>query len=469
MSNGLIQGVSDNTISLFLSSNFDDWRAAQTDQVKVWVDANGYEGKGLLILPTSSKEQIDAAFGIGSLDEFYLAGDLPTQLPEGTYSFNLDAIEQQLDAQDGSEEQTLNLSQFRFAVSWGLAAYRFEQYKAADRDCGKLALDDSDLYSEACNFIDAISLTRDLINTPANDMMPEDLGHALHALSQSFGGSYNEIIGDALLEQNYPLIHAVGRASAHAPRLLELRWGDPDAPSITLVGKGICFDSGGLNIKTGNFMRHMKKDMGGAAHVLGLARLIMSQELPIHLRVLVASAENAISGNAFRPGDIITSRKGLSIEIDNTDAEGRLVLCDALDDASSESPDLLIDFATLTGACRVALGTELPGFFCNDEGVAAGLTESAALTCDPIWRLPLHQPYNDMLKSHVADLTNSAETGYGGAITAALYLQRFVEKDIPWVHFDVMAWNLRKLPGRPVGGEALGLRAVYEYLKQRYA
>jgi len=216
-------------------------------------------------------------------------------------------------------------------------------------------------------------------------------------------------------------------------------------------------------------MRQMKKDMGGAANALGLARLIMSQNLPVHLRVLIPAAENAIAGNAFRPGDIIESRKGLTVEIDNTDAEGRLVLCDALDEACSESPELIIDFATLTGACRVALGTELPGFFCNDEEVAAGLMESSVISADPIWRLPLHKPYASMLNSHVADMVNSAETGFGGAITAALYLEKFIAKDISWAHFDMMAWNLRKLPGRPVGGEALGLRAVYEYLKQRFA
>lgn len=465
MPEALVHGSAKSKIVLIMEGTFEQWQETQSTALQQWFKANDYKGKGLLILPHSGADGIHAVFGITDLNDFFLAGDLPTLLPEDTYEADFSPLVNEASI----DEEMLELLKFRFAVSWGLASYQFEQYKKADKAPASLALSDEALLSETQNVVAAISLTRDLINTPANDMMPEDLAHALHALSQSFGGSYNEIVGDDLLEQNYPLIHAVGRASENAPRLLELRWGDPDAPSITLVGKGICFDSGGLNIKTGGFMRNMKKDMGGAAHVLGLARLIMSQGLPVHLRVLVAAAENAVSSNAFRPGDIITSRKGLTVEIDNTDAEGRLVLCDALDDACSESPELVIDFATLTGACRVALGTELPGFFCNDEAVASGLMESANQSLDPVWRLPLHKPYNAMLESQVADLVNSASAPYGGAITAALYLQHFVDETVPWVHFDVMAWNIRPLPGRPLGGEALGLRATYEYLKQRFA
>ena len=257
------------------------------------------------------------------------------------------------------------------------------------------------------------------------------------------------------------------RASVHAPRLLELNWGSEKDPRISLVGKGVCFDSGGLNIKTGNFMRLMKKDMGGAAHVLGLARLIMSEKLPVSLQVLVPAVENAVSGDSFRPGDVIPTRKGLTVEIDNTDAEGRLVLCDALAAADEKDPELIVDFATLTGACRVALGTELPGFFCNDESVALDLFEAGQSTLDAVWRLPLHDAYNYMLKSQIADTVNSA-SGMGGAITAALYLKKFVSDDTSWVHYDVMAWNDRAQPGRKVGGEAMGLRATYEYLNQRF-
>jgi leucyl aminopeptidase len=250
--------------------------------------------------------------------------------------------------------------------------------------------------------------------------------------------------------------------------LIELHWGNPSDPGVTLIGKGVCFDSGGLNLKSGTGIRLMKKDMGGAAHALGLASLIMSHNLPVSLRVLIPAVENAVSGDSFRPGDIITTRKGLTVEIDNTDAEGRLVLCDALTEACTDNPELMIDFATLTGAARVALGTELPAIFCNDDEVARNLLKSGLKTDDPMWQLPLHQPYKAMLDSDIADLLNSAPVGVGGAITAALYLQSFVDAAVPWIHFDVMAWNTRKRPGRPIGGDAFGIRAVFDYLHSRY-
>ena len=464
MSEALISGSSSNTITLIQESQFSAWQEKQSSAIQRWIKKNDYKGNGLFVLPGDG-DDIFCAYGISSLDEFYLAGDLPNQLPLANYTLDTSLLE----TDENIDEELLNLLQYRFATSWGLAAYCFTQYKDAKRAPASLTLSDDNLLAETQNTVSAISLTRDLINTPASDMMPQHLSSEMQSLAQEFDGVFKEIVGHELLEQNYPLIHAVGRASVHPPRLIELRWGDETAPAITLVGKGVCFDSGGLNIKTGGFMRQMKKDMGGAAHVLGLARLIMSQGLAVNLRVLIAAAENAISGNAFRPGDVITSRKGITVEIDNTDAEGRLVLCDALDDACAESPELLINFATLTGACRVALGTELAGFFCNDESVATGIYEGARTSLDPVWRLPLFKPYDHMLKSHVADTTNSAETGYGGAITAALYLEKFIAEDVSWAHFDIMAWNIRNQPGRPVGGEALGVRAVYEYLKQRFS
>lgn len=260
----------------------------------------------------------------------------------------------------------------------------------------------------------------------------------------------------------------VGRASENKPRLLDLKWGAKDAPLITLVGKGVCFDSGGLDLKPSSGMRNMKKDMGGAAHVIALAQLIMAANLPIRLRVLVPAVENAVSRNAFRPGDVIKTRKGIMVEIDNTDAEGRLVLCDALSEAQNDNPELIIDFATLTGACRVALGTELPGFFSTERDVANGIIDAGMGVSDPVWQLPLFDQYKSFLKSDVADMANCASTPFGGAITAALYLKEFVEPTTPWVHFDVMAWNLRALPGRPTGGEALGIRAVFNYLQSRF-
>jgi leucyl aminopeptidase len=270
------------------------------------------------------------------------------------------------------------------------------------------------------------------------------------------------------LSKNYPAIHAVGRAASHAPRLIDLRWGKKHHPKLTLVGKGVCFDSGGLDLKPASGMRLMKKDMGGAAHAIGLSNMIMRAGLPVRLRMLVPAVENAVAGNAYRPGDVLSSRKGLSIEIDNTDAEGRVVLCDALTEAVSESPDLVIDFATLTGAARVALGTDLPAMFCNHDEVADSIAASARRVLDPVWRLPLHRPYRELIDSQIADILNSGGP-YGGAITAALFLQDFVPDSTPWVHFDLMAWNLRSRAGRPEGGEAMALRALLDYLRNRYA
>jgi len=305
------------------------------------------------------------------------------------------------------------------------------------------------------------------VNTPAGDMMPEHLSEEMQALASEHGAKFSEVIGDDLLAENFPTIHMVGRASVHAPRMLDMTWGDENHPKLTLVGKGVCFDSGGLDLKPAAGMRLMKKDMGGAAHVLGLASLIMSTELPVKLRVLIPAVENAVSNNAFRPGDIVTTRKGLTVEIDNTDAEGRLVLCDALALADDEKPDLIIDFATLTGAARVALGLEVPGFYSTDDEFAADLMQQGDITEDAVWRLPLHQDYASYLKGSISDLVNCSPTPFGGSITAALYLQNFVENS-SWVHFDVGAWNDRPRPGRPKGGEAMGIRAVLQALQNRY-
>jgi leucyl aminopeptidase len=298
-------------------------------------------------------------------------------------------------------------------------------------------------------------------------MMPVNIAQAALELAIQFDCGVRQVIGDELLVQNYPAIHAVGRASINTPRLIDLTWGDNKNPQVTLVGKGVCFDSGGLNIKPAGGMRNMKKDMGGAAHVLGLAQLIMAHNLPINLRVLISAVENAISSDALRPGDVINTRKGLTVEIHNTDAEGRLVLCDALAEAEYEKPELIIDFATLTGAMRVALGTELPGFFSNNDQIAADITAAGSKISDPVWRMPLYSPYENLFSSTIADMTNCPVQPFGGAIAAALYLQRFIGKT-DWVHFDVMAFNVRHLPGRPLGGEAFGIRAVFDYLAARF-
>lgn len=440
-------------IELIAKEALPDWHERQDEFVQNWLGSLQYQEQAKLLIPNPDGTlkkviSVDKNDGI-----FFLAGQLPSELPQGEYRLESDDDE----------------VRFQFAVSWALEIYQFDRYKRTEKSLPVLALKSEDEKRLVMDFVSAISLTRDLINTPANDMMPEHMSEVMQGLAKKFKADFSECVGDELLTQNYPAVHAVGRASASQPRLLDLRWGAPSAPKVTLVGKGVCFDSGGLNLKTGNFMRIMKKDMGGAAHVLGLAELIMAQKLPIRLRVLVPAVENAIAGNAFRPGDVISTRKGLSVEIDNTDAEGRLVLCDALCEADAEEPEVIIDFATLTGACRVALGTELPGFFCNDDHLAHDLFSSGQAVRDPVWQLPLHKPYNDMLKSQVADTLNSASTGMGGAITAALYLEKFISPETPWIHFDVMAWNDRRQAGRPIGGEAFGLRAVFHCLQKRYA
>jgi len=354
------------------------------------------------------------------------------------------------------------------AIGWGLGSYVFNRYKKNGVIKARLKLPNSADHPRIQETVAATYRVRDLINTPAEDMMPQHMSAVVAELAQTHAGEFSEVIGDDLLTENYPCIHTVGRASIHPPRLIELQWGNKKHPLVTLIGKGIAFDSGGLNIKPAGGMRSMKKDMGGAAHAIGLAQLIMALELPIRLRLLVASAENAISSNAFRPGDVIRTRSGITVEIDNTDAEGRLVLCDALSDACDEQPDLLMDFATLTGAARVAVGTEIAAYFCNDREVANLVRETGTDTYDPTWELPLHAGYDSYLKSHVADVQNAASTPFGGAITAALYLQKFVDSKVRWLHFDIMAWNNRARSGRPIGGEAMGLRAMYAALEKLY-
>jgi len=431
---------------------FQSWLATQDTFTQNWLSNSQYKEQGLALIPNNQGELSCAVFVSEDLSQFFACADLAKQLPANTFLLKIE------------NEYLLNT-----AIAFGLANYRFERYKSTNQEPAILAINNQDVVEQAHKFMSSVGLVRDMINTPASDMMPENMSATMEALANEFNAQFNEIIGDDLLTHNYPTIHAVGRASCHAPRLLDMRWGNTEHPKVTLVGKGVCFDSGGLDLKPGAAMRYMKKDMGGAAHVLGLARLIMSFNLPIQLRVLVPSVENAVSDNAFRPGDVIKTRHGLTVEIDNTDAEGRLVLCDALSEANNDNPELIIDFATLTGACRVALGTELPGFFCNDQATANQLMSSGQQSQDTVWQLPLHQPYKDMLKSDIADMINSVPSPFGGAITAALYLEAFVEKGTPWVHFDVMAWNNRSLPGRPVGGEAMGIRAVFDMLRNRYS
>ncbi len=432
------------------------WRNAQTRSTRAWLDSAGFRANAgqTVHLPGSDglPDRLIAGLGAGAgVDSL---GTLALKLPEGDY--RLAAVN--ADATDS----------YRLALGWALGGYQFDAYRTPPRAAARLLIPTRD--RAVLDEIDAIALCRDLINTPASDMLPHHLEAAARRLAANYGATIEVTAGDALIHHGYNAIHAVGRAGASAPRLIDLRWsaeGAEDDPAITLVGKGVCFDSGGLNLKSASNMRLMKKDMGGAAHVLGLAALIMARRAPIGLRVLIPAVENAVSGNAYRPGDIIRTYRGVTVEIHNTDAEGRLVLADALALAAEEAPDLIIDFATLTGAARSALGTELPAMFANDNDLAEAIAAAAADTEDPVWRLPLFPPYRRLLNSKVADLVNAPSSPYAGAIAAALFLERFVG-DTPWAHFDIMGWNLSHRPAHPEGGEAMGLRAVYGYLAARF-
>jgi leucyl aminopeptidase len=374
---------------------------------------------------------------------------LPLRLPRGRYSLGKGPVA---------------ISPENAAFAWDLGGYQFTRYKKPKRKPADLQLDSSAKVRAALGMATAVRLVRDLVNTPAEDLGPAELSDLVREQAELFGAEFDEWVGDDLLAQNFPAIHAVGRAATRVPRLLELHWGNPKHPRLAIVGKGVCFDSGGLDIKTADGMRNMKKDMGGAAHALALARLIMERKVPVHLHLVIPAVENAISGNAYRPGDVVRTRKGLNIEVGNTDAEGRVILCDALAYAAESKPRTLIDFATLTGAARVALGPELPVLFCNDEKLAAKLASRSRQVDDPIWRLPLWRNYRRLFSSDVADFSNSGRAGFAGSIVAALFLDYFVPDDIAWAHFDTFAWNDVSRPGRPAGGEAQGLRAVFAAL-----
>ncbi len=448
-------------ILVITSKDFSTWLARQTTFVKNWISSLGFKAEpgSTCLLPDTAGKLTQVIAGIKNIENFWSVGNLSMTLPEGQYIFNLDISD--------FDQETTEYAEF--AIAWGLGAYQFTQYKKFPRKSAQLVLPKNYNVELINNIVESIYLVRDLINTPTDDMGPSELAEVTLNLAKQYHAKVKQVIGNDLLKHNYPAIHTVGRASDDEPRLLDLRWGKKQHPKVTLVGKGVCFDTGGLDIKLANNMLLMKKDMGGAAHVLGLARMIMQAKLPIQLRVLIPAVENAISGNAYRPGDIIKSRKGITIEIGNTDAEGRVILADALTEASSEKPDLLIDMSTLTGAARVAVGTELAAMFANNDNIAHELIRHGTQKQDPIWRLPLYAAYRESLNSPIADINNTSPDSYAGAITAALFLKEFVTDDIPWLHFDIMAWNLKSRPGRPQGGEAMALRALFSYLSERYA
>lgn len=429
------------------------WLAKQNAFTKTWLSATNQqrlETGAVFLLPQSEGKISRVVCCIADEKDYWTAALLPMTIPPGVYHFE--------HAPD----------ELRFPLVWGLSAYQFTRYKAASKTPAQLLLRDQAKAAHLNQLVEATYWIRDLINTPADDMGPTELAKEAIRLAKDCGAKLSQLIGPDLLKKNYACIYTVGRGADDAPRLVDLRWGKKNHPRLTLVGKGVCFDSGGLDLKPPAGMALMKKDMAGAAHVLGLARLIMQAKLPVQLRVLIPMVENSVSGSAYRPGDVIKSRKGLTIEVGNTDAEGRLVLADALTEAVSEKPDLLIDLSTLTGAARIAMGTELAALFTNRDELAEKLLRHAEEEFDPIWRLPLYKPYRDQLNSSIADLNNSSSEAYGGAITAALFLKEFVPDEIPWIHVDMMAWNLKSRPGRPAGGEANTLRALFAYLKKRF-
>jgi len=421
--------------------------AALSPSERRFAEAVGFDGAPdtHCVLPDSKGNIARVLVGVRDGKDPWALASLPQRLPRGRYALGKGPVA--IAAEDA-------------AFAWDLGSYQFTRYKRGKRKPADLQVDGSTRVREALELAHSVRLVRDLVNTPAEDMGPEDLSDIAREQAERFGGEFDEWVGDELVAQNFPAIHAVGRAAARPPRLLEINWGNPKHPRVAILGKGVCFDSGGLDIKTAEGMRLMKKDMGGAAHAIALARLVMQRKLPIRLQMLVPAVENAISGNAFRPGDVLRTRKGLSVEIGNTDAEGRLVLCDALAYAVEHKPRTIIDFATLTGAARIALGPELPALFANDEKLAARLLASSEATRDPMWRMPLWRNYRRFYDSDVADINNSGRAGFAGSIVAALFLDHFVPEDTPWAHFDVYAWNDVSRPGRPLGGEAQCLRAV---------
>ena len=457
MTQNLVARASARTIPLtpLTRDKLGPWLRRQDAATRHWVRQSGFSARpaSVLLLPGRKGDGVAGALvGIEGADDIWSWGGAVAALPAGRY---------RIAPEPGARTAS------RSALGWALGAYSFTRYTAAAPNGAELVWPAKADRKAVEGAASATALVRDLVNTPSSDMGPAELAAAARKLGREFGARCAVTIGDALLTKNYPMIHAVGRASVRAPRLIDLRWGRR-GPRVTVVGKGVCFDSGGLDLKAAGPMKMMKKDMGGAAHALGLARMVMTAKLPVRLRVLVPAVENSVAGNAFRPMDVLASRGGKTVEIGNTDAEGRLVLADALAEAMREDPALVLDFATLTGAARVAVGSELAAMFANDDGLAADFEKAGAAEDDPVWRMPLWTPYRRLLDSKIADINNVADTPHGGSITAALFLQEFVDEATPWAHFDIFAWNPSSRPGRPEGGEAMGIRAAFHVIRKRF-
>jgi leucyl aminopeptidase len=431
------------------------WLAGQSAPAKAWLEGSGFEAKpgASALLPGGDGSPAAALVVLSEPAEPWDLAAAHARLPEGAW--RLAPFENDADP-------------VQAGLGWALAGYRFDRYRKGEVRSRRLAIDEQ-AAARASIVAEAIFLARDLINTPAADLGPAELADAVQSVAARFGATCRTMVGQDQLQEEYPAVFAVGQASPRAPRVLDLAWGDASAPRVTLVGKGVCFDTGGLDLKNSAGMLLMKKDMGGAAVTLGLAQAIMAANLPVRLRLLIGAVENSVAGNAFRPGDVLRTRKGLTVEIGNTDAEGRLVLCDLLAEADREKPDLLIDCATLTGAARVALGPDLPAMFTPDDRLAADLVTAGRSAFDPLWRLPLHQGYRELIDSPIADINNSASGGMAGSITAALFLAAFVEQTTAWAHLDLYAWNPKDRPGRPKGGEASALRALLTAIEGRFA
>jgi leucyl aminopeptidase len=430
------------------------WINRQPPAVGQWVRASAFAAKpgSQCLVPNPDGTLAQVLIGIeDGLDRWSIAA-LPAALPKRDYRL--------ADSVAGGEAEAA-------CFAWAIGGYRFQRYRKREGELASLVWPAGIDRAAVRRMVAAVSLARDLINTPAEDMGPPHLAEAAKAVAKAHKAKVSVIVGEELLKRNYPAIHAVGRAAARPPRLIDMSWGT-SGPRLTLVGKGVCFDSGGLDLKPASGMLLMKKDMGGAALMLALAQMIMDAGLKIRLRVLIPAVENAVSGNAYHPLDVIRTRKGITVEIGNTDAEGRVILCDALAEAqgskAGDRPDLIRDAATLTGAARVALGPDLPALFCNDDDIAEALLRHGKAEDDPLWRMPLHKGYRRMLDSKVADINNVSDGPHAGAITAALYLQEFIDPGTRWAHIDTLAWNMRDRPGRPEGGEALGLRALFAFV-----
>jgi leucyl aminopeptidase len=450
----LAKAASSTPIHCVTSAGFNALKSSLPKPAQTHLAALGYEPKpgALALLPGEGGKLGGVVFGVAETGgDPFIFGKLPKELPSGAYHF-----------------ATPLADPAQAALAWLLGSYSFSRYKAAGRKAADLVVADKAIRDRAGLMADAVAMGRDLINAPANDMTPSALAKAALGLAKTYSAKATAITGDQLLKKNFPLIHAVGRASVEAPRLIDITWGNPKHPKVTLVGKGVCFDTGGLDIKPSAGMFLMKKDMGGAATAITAARMIMATKLKVRLRLLVPIVENVIAGNAFRASDVIKSRKGLTVEIGNTDAEGRLILADALALACEEKPDLLIDYATLTGAARVALGPDLPPFYTDDETLAADIVAAGTAVNDPVWRLPLWSAYDRMLDSKIADISSTGSGGMAGSVTAALFLRRFVASGIPHAHFDIYGWVPSAKPGRPEGGEPQAARLTFELLQKRY-